>query len=623
IFSGGSSVVSAQDTSYLNSLRAPFKEQTRTVNELDITREYLERTLEESKFSLEIPEPNLRRSSDLFRVREFTFHRLVEYPKFGITRRRVQKLAEILRTKYMKEDDKVTQGFTINNLEELATYLESLRNQKNTRDLNQADLQKLVALIERQIASQGMTYSDLEEVTQAITRFYHRQGLFLAQVEIPAQEINDGVVALVVREGILGEISVLGNRYYNESQLNRPFRKHLKTLASYDKIEESLYLLNDYPGLKITGQFSPARKPGETILNLQVREEKKWSARLRADNHGSEFTSQNRVFASLDLFSPLGLGDQLELDLLQSIAPAASTFGHLNYSVPLDPSTRVITSYEQSVFTFDEANRELQALGVEDFTGRTYIFGLALERKLKRSRYFNLSGHVGYEDSEAKVGEGSLFTPPLEQYEHSRAGIIGLSGDILGDEIGTLNIAQLALKFGQRLENAANDDNRNFTLLKMETNSLFFVPLPFTDAQSRLILSTRSQYSEDSLPAYEQMILGGAAGVRGFAPELATTDIGILLNTEWYFDLPFKLDDYLQLALISDHAYGENNSGSGGDSPWVQLSSLGMLLKLNWSDNFTLRLSTSTPINTDSSDPNFDDDQDSLRLFADFTYFFN
>ena len=622
-FGLASSPAYSQNTDYLNSVRAPFKEQTRTVNELDITREYLERTLEESKFSLEIPEPALRRSSDRFRVREFTFHRLVEYPKFGITRKRVQKLAEKLRAKYMKEDEKLTKGFTINNLEELATYLESLQSEKRTRDLNEADLQKMVALVERQIASQGMSYSDLEEIAQTITRYYHRKGLFLAQVEIPAQEISDGVVALVVREGILGRIYVSDNEHYRRGQITLPFEKHMRTLASYDKVEESLYLLNDYPGLKITGQFSPSKKPGEIVLNLNVIEEKKWRARLRADNHGSGFTSQNRLFASLDLFSPLGLGDQLELDLLQSIAPAASTFGNINYSIPLGPRTRVRTSYEQSIFSFDEENPDIQEVGAENFTGHTYIFGVAMDRKLKRSRYFNLTGQIGFEDSEAKVGEGSVFTPPEEEFEHSRAGYIGLAGDLLGENIGTLNTAQLALKFGERLENSADEDEINFTLLKAETQSLFFIPLPFTESQSRFILTTRSQYTENALPSYEQMILGGAAGVRGFAPELATTDLGAILNTEWYFDLPFKLDDYLQLALISDHAYGEINNGSNRNNSWVHLSSVGVLFKLNWSDNFTARLTASSPIGIESSDPDFDDEQDSLQLFADFTYFFN
>ena len=69
---------------------------------------------------------------------------------------------------------------------------------------------------------------DLEELQKAVaklTKAYHDQGLTLAKVYVPPQEVKGGVVEIAVAEGGLGKIVVEGNTNYDADFI----RDHITT----------------------------------------------------------------------------------------------------------------------------------------------------------------------------------------------------------------------------------------------------------------------------------------------------------------------------------------------------------------------------------------------------------
>lgn len=600
----------------------------------DVAKEYLYRTLQENGplLDTDIPDRNQRVDGPRITVKKFDFHRLQDFPGYGINGAEVEAYAESLRVKYMKEDQVFASGYTRENLEELAAYLDKVGARQSVANLNAENLQQLIDIIKNQNEERGISYADLEEIANELTGFYRQRGLFLAQVKIPEQEVKDGVITLVVQEGVLGKVVVEDNKGYGNEVLSQPFNKSVGSLVSHTAMEEGLYLLNDLPGLNVTGYFTAGDAPGETALNLRVRNEERWSMAVRGDNHGSRFTGDKRAYVVGELFNPLGRGDRLTLGYLTSADPGNTDLYQASYSVPLwNARTSLNLSAERNEFELKDvdggSNSVINQLEIE---GYNESYAVGLEQKFYRSRDFNFSAALEYTDKKTKIQSIDAI---FDQAEHVQGGQLSFYVDGLAESVRMFNAANLRLGYGKHQLDVPEDRGNDFEKASIDTSSLFFVPLPFTDAESRLVLKSRWQYSEQSLPSFEQMSLGGAASVRGFTVRDFSADQAGVVSAEWYFDLPHFMNfevykghhfnDLVQFGLIADSGYGTLvNYESGYTDSWTYLASYGVIFKMNWSNLFSSQLTFSRPSSSKSSLDGIGDDAKSLQVYADFTFYF-
>ncbi|MGL6159778.1 ShlB/FhaC/HecB family hemolysin secretion/activation protein [Microbulbifer sp.] len=630
------------DSSFRSRVRAAFDQDAPTINEQDVTRDFEHRTRsEDPNLNTEIPKVSQRNRGPRITVREFRFHRLKEYPEFGITREAVEQFAEGLRIKFMKEDQLLASGYTADELEELALTLDGMNLRYESGDLGPAELRRLSNIIDQQNAERGLSYGDLEEIAAELTRFYRKQGLFLAQVQLPAQEVQNGVVTLVVQEGLLGQIAAEGNNNYSLEQLAAPFESQRGKLVNHEDIEEGLYLLNDLPALNITGYFSPGDNPGETRLNFKVRDENSWKAVVRFDNHGSIFTGDQRAFTSVDWLNPLGIGDALTVGYLKSyqtenLSGFGSDLGQFRYSLPLfGPRTRLQFSADYNEFSLRDDEDENNIINLLEITGVNESYALTLDHKFRRSRDFNLTGTFSLTDKQSNL-EAIIELP--DPGDHVYGGELGLYMDSLSSgAVRMLNILNAKLQYGEHQNEVEPLRGGEFAKFAADTSSLIFVPIPFTDTRSRLILKSRWQYSDKSLPAFEQFSLGGASGVRAFDVRDFSADQAGLLSAEWYFDFPDainprifgnRLNDILQVALIADGGYGVLNNyevspeGEKVNDDWSAFSGAGLLFKFSWQETFAGQVSLAWPTMSKSSIQGTGDDPDDPTIYADFSFFF-
>ncbi|WP_346838563.1 ShlB/FhaC/HecB family hemolysin secretion/activation protein [Microbulbifer sp. SAOS-129_SWC] len=628
------------DSSFRSRVRAAFDQNSATIDDTDVTQDFLRRTreAEDPNLNTDIPQVSQRNQGPRITVKKFQFLRLHEYPQYGIERKSVEKLAEQLRVKFMKEDKILANGYTKQNLVELASLLDSMNTRFNPEGLTASDLHKLVGVIEKQNAERGLSYGDLEEIAAELTRYYRQHGLFLAQVQIPAQEVENGVVTLTVQEGLLGQVAAEGNQKYSLAQLSEPFEDQRGKLVSHEKIEEGLYLLNDLPSLNITGYFSAGDKPGETKLNLKVRDESAWKMVTRFDNHGSTFTGDQRAYTSVDWLNPTGIGDALTIGYLKSSnagnlgSDFGSDLGQFRYSLPLfGARTRLHFSADYNTFSLHDTDNKDNVINLLDISGVNESYGISVDRKFRRSRDFNLTGSFGITDKKSDL-QAIIELP--DPGDHVYGGELGLYVDSLSSgAVPMLNILNTKLQYGEHQNPVDPLRGEEFTKFAADTSSLLFIPLPYTDAKSRLILKSRWQYSESSLPAFEQFSLGGANGVRAFDARDFSADRAALLSAEWYFDFPesinptlfgSRLSDLMQVALIADGGYGVvNNYEEGVHDDWATFSGAGVLFKLSWAEAFASQISVEWPTMSKSSIEGTGDDPDSPAIYADFSFFFH
>jgi hemolysin activation/secretion protein len=620
-------------SNFNKSLRGEFDRGVTPFSQSDITKDYLYRTVDENapKLDAAIPEQNFREEGPRILVKKFDFHRLQEFPEAGVTRDKVEGLAEELRVKYMKEDQTFASGYTRGELEELAGFLNKVGARENPENLTPESFQQFISIVKQQNAERGINYTDLEEITSELTHFYRRNGLFLAQVQIPAQEVKDGVISLTVQEGRLGKVVVEDNQRYSETALTTPFGSKLGGLVSHAEMEEGLYLLNDLPGLNVTGYFSAGDSPGETALNLKVRKEKNWKVAMRADNHGSTFTGDERLYTVGELLNPLGIGDTLTLGYLRSEDPGKSDLAQFKYSMPImGPRTRLEISADRNEFALEDGESENALINQLEIEGVNSTYALNLDHKFHRSRDFNLSAGIGLTQKKTDV---EAVVEEFARVEKVNGFELGMHVDGLGQSIQMLNIADVRVSFGSHQEDIAEERDEDFYKFALDTNSLFFVPLPMTDASSRLILKSRWQYSDSSLPAFEQMSLGGANGVRAYSVRDFSADQAVMVNAEWYFDFPefmnfdigtgHRLNDVMQFGLLADAAYGSIvNFEDELENDWARLAGLGFILKFNWDDALAANISFAKPVSSISSVEGVGEDAESVEIYADITFFF-
>lgn len=588
-------------------------------NAPDPERSYDERTQPQQVLGDDtIPPVRDRQIGPRIAVTAIRFDQLPVYPERGITNEAVTELVERLRRHYTHEDELFASGFTRGELEELAKQLQEMGASDNPDTLGGEQVTQLVETLRRQKRERGLSYADLDDIANQITRFYREHGLILAKAYIPAQKVENGTITFSVLEGKLGNVAVAGNKKYSEQTLTEPFKPQIGQAVDSRRIEETLYLLNDFPGLNTYGFFSAGNTPGTTDLNLQVRQEKPLRFTLRGDNYGSRFTGDQRLFGMLDWFNPLGIGDQLSLGWLQSRSPVSSRLGVFNYSLPVfSPRTRLSISYDHNDFSFDRSSEELRILGV---SGTNTNFTLALEHQLLRSRASNLS--VGVAVADKKTTLDSLFDLPGAD-EHVRSVEFRLNADHLSDRYRLLNMGALALQYGKFQNEVMEGRDDQYYKLALDTSSLKFMKLPYTDIDTRLLLRTKWRYSKSALPAFEQLSLGGADGVRAFTVSDFSADTATQITAEWYWPLPggAKVNELFQFGVFNDTAYGVQNSVTGADSDkWAYFSGFGVLLKFAWNDWFSAQFSVAHPSSSKSNLEGAGENAKSAQSFLSFTW---
>ncbi|WP_152558963.1 ShlB/FhaC/HecB family hemolysin secretion/activation protein [Endozoicomonas numazuensis] len=567
-------------------------------------------------------------------VSSFAFRNLPEYPEAGITREVIEKLTEDLRQDFMRVEDTLDSGFLKQDLEQLGQFLKQKREQ-GSDDLTIADLNELNALLRKQRSQRGLTYTDIVAITEEITRFYRERGLFLAKVFIPPQDVKQGIVQLDIVAGTLGKIVVEGSKKYSDEQLSEAFEGQVGDLVNNEKVEESIYLLNDLPGLNVYGFFEKGDNLGESNLNLQVRDEKEWQLTVRADNNGPEFTGENRLFIQGDWMNPTGIGDQLSLGGLKSFNPDNADLYQLRYSLPVyDSRTRLEFFFEQN--DYEVTSKDEQTINILGISGSNTTYSLTAMHQFKRSRAENFA--AGLRLSDKQSDRNSVVKDFLAEGDKAQALEMIFEGDHLSTRFKTLNMGRLGIQYGRfknEVDDARGDD---YYKIALNSNSLFFIPLPMTDSESRLIFKTKLRYGNTALPAFEQFSLGGSSGVRAYSPSEFSADTGVYLGAEMYFDVPerfdfdvyggYRLSDIVQYAIIADAAYGIENAYKSNEvderpvDPWAHLAGIGLLMRLNWMDKFASTLTFSKPVSDKSSTGSVGNDAE-WQLLADFTYYLN
>ena len=410
-----------------------------------------------------------------------------------------------------------------------------------------------------------LTLSELRGMASRIADYYHRNGYFVAQAYLPAQDIKEGAVTIAVLEGRYGNVTLRNQTNLSDALLNGL----LEGLNRGDTIaiaplEERLLLLSDLPGVTVRSTLIPGASVGASDLIVDVTPGQRVTGSVEADNAGNRYTGDLRVGATVNINEPLGQGDVFTVRGLTS--GSGLKYGRASYQAQFGRATAGV-AYTGLEYRLGKEFSSLQAHGTAQIGS---VYG---SYPLIRSRNTNLYALLNFDAKtfEDKVDATSTVTDKKAQV--LMASLFGNHRDTLGG--GGYSGYSLTWSYGdidietpgaRAVDAATARTNGHF-------NKVGFTAMRLQSLMGPLSLygAIKGQVASKNLDISEKMGLGGVYAVRAYPEGEAFADEGYVVNLETRLLLP-RFSEGLpgQLHLIAFVDTGtvtvNKNSWTAGDN---------------------------------------------------------
>ena len=406
----------------------------------------------------------------------------------------------------------------------------------------------------------SLTLSQLGQVADRITDYYHAHHYPLARAIIPAQSIKDGAVMIQVFEARYGKVTL-----ENKSRVTDPLLKAtLAPLKVGEVIEQTemdhvLLLLSDIPKIAVNAVIKPGETVGTSDLDVTTLPGPRWSGIASADDYGNKYTGRTRGGATVSLMDPFDHGDFLSLAGLSSGEDL--NYGRLSYESTLNGlGTRVGAAFSALHYKLGDP---LEAL---DGHGTAQVASLWVKQPLIRSQNLDLYAQVQYDRLTLR---DDLDASAIETDRHLNNGTATLTGDARdGLLAGAVSTGNVSLTYGrvafdngeaQLADGASARTQGNFS--KWNVNLARLQKLSAADG---LYLSFAGQWTSDNLDSSQKMVAGGPYTVRAYDLGAVSGDVGELGTVEYQRDLGAAWQGQWQASAFLDSEHVKVN-----ETPWV------------------------------------------------------
>ncbi|WP_396331541.1 ShlB/FhaC/HecB family hemolysin secretion/activation protein [Burkholderia anthina] len=420
------------------------------------------------------------------------------------------------------------------------------------------------------LVGRELSFGDLQQAASRITTYYREHGYVLARAYLPRQDIEHGVVRIAVVEGRYGQIEL-----HNRTRvLDRALRQPLASLqpgeiAHGNRLERSLMLLNEMPGVDAKGTLRPGAEPGTTDLVIDAERSRFATGSIELDNFGDPLTGRYRATGSVDVNAPLRVGDRFSLRGLTS--NTNQRYYRASYQLPVGPaSTRVGVAYSDMDYRIGGSLKDLRYHGGAD------VRSAFVTQPLLRSRRTSLDAQIVYENKHLRDVYGAFDVVNDKTVDLWSFGVSGNQQDTFGGGgrsgfSATLGIGHLSGNDPLDMDYYVHTQGR---FAKLNVSALRLQAL---GSRFQLYTQFSAQLSSRNLDSSEKFSLGGPYGVRAFALGAGSGDQGWQATAE----LRYLVAPGWQLSAFADTGRIQlSKQRWSRERNTVQLSSLG--IGANW-----------------------------------------
>jgi hemolysin activation/secretion protein len=376
------------------------------------------------------------------------------------------------------------------------------------------------------------TIETVKQAADALEKAYKDAGYSAVFVDIPEQEVTDGLVRLKVTEGRLESVHVRGERYYSRRQILAALPALEQGSApSFPALQKELTELNARtPDRVVTPVLKAGAEPGSVDVDLDVKDKLPLQGFVSYDDRHTADTTPNRATVGLSYDNLWGRQDTF--GLMYQTAPAntndaevliANYLGHIG------------SGDSEAALSYTRTYSNVLALGTLGVLGKGSIYGAHWLKPIDSSATGSQNLNLGADykdvltsvlpDSAVTAGGAApgAVTAPVKYVDWSavysgnwiRGGFLYSAS--LGFNVGVRGLINSSDQF----ENARYNAYPNYFYVRMGFGAT--QPLPWGLAfQERL----SAQWSDSPLVNNEQFSLGGVDTVRGYLEAEALGDSG-------------------------------------------------------------------------------------------------
>jgi hemolysin activation/secretion protein len=364
-----------------------------------------------------------------------------------------------------------------------------------------------------------VTLFDLQQISNAITNKYHRDGFFLSRAVLPPQKIDKGIVHILVIEGYVDQVVVSGHTTSSVEKLLKAYGEKIKQFKplNYKDLEQYVLLMNDLPGISVRTVLLPSKTNlGATTLTFVV-EQKRVTGNLDYNNYGSRYLGPYKADVGLEFNGLMG-ADSLTLEAMHTLDDEMGYF-QVDYRRPIGTNGLMLNLGGE--YTLTHPGDVLESLDIE---GKSRRFIVSVNYPVIRSRAKNLLINFSFEWLDT---QSDMLT--LHYFEDN---IRSLRAKATYDFIDSKNgINFLSVEFSQGLpifgagsSEAISRVDGEETYTKVNFYASHLQPLPNSFSA---LLSLEGQYAFQPLLSSEEFGFGGRDFGRGYYPSEITGDSGL------------------------------------------------------------------------------------------------
>jgi hemolysin activation/secretion protein len=447
--------------------------------------------------------------------------------------------------------------------------------------LNNADIEKAVY----PFMGEHKTIEDVEQARSALEKTYQEAGYLTVSVSIPQQEVDKGLVRLLVTEGKIERLQVVDAKYHTLSEIKSRTPQFAEgSVPHFPTAQKELGTLNRNQNRQVTPVLRPGKSPGTVEVDLQVKDKLPVHGNLELNDRYSPNTRELRLNAGIkydNLFQKdhsLGLNMQVSPEDTNEVKVFSGT-----YVIP-----RMNGDYFAAYAVASDSN--IAAVGDINVLGKGYIVGTRYIKPLPLSDGFYHSLTLGldykiFKENLFLLGADTSINTPISYWATS----VGYDANIQSGYGQTQ--ASVVLNMAPRLmgnnntefDHKRNGARANYAYLRADAKHLYTFDSGWA-LQGKLAWQLASQ----ELISTEQFTIGGVESVRGYTESSRLGDSGVSGSVE--LRTP-PLAQYLKQHRFADYikdfyAYTFMDAGRvqvrspAGLEPHYELYSAGLGFKL-------------------------------------------
>lgn len=389
----------------------------------------------------------------------------------------------------------------------------------------------------------GKSIKDVEAARKALENAYHTHGYQTVLVNIPPQEVGNGVVRLAVLESPVGELNIKGSRYHSLDVIRAKMPDLLPgSTPNFNEVQKELADVNHTQDLHVTPVLRASTTPGAVDVDLDVQDSLPLHAMLEVNNRYSPNTAHIRTIGEIS-YDNLFQSDQSVSIQYQTAPehPENAKIWSISYVIPTHGGP-IFALYAVS------SDSNIAAVGSLNIIGNGNIYGLRVIEPLpspSANFYHSFTGGFDFKDFKQDVqiqGSDDLASParyaPFSvdysatwlgeaDPKHASAAISG------GRSSTNLDIgASFLVRF------IGGTDATQFAIKRAGADPSYMTLHPSLSRQQwlpgnwSLYGKVEGQLASGPLISNEQFGVGGADSVRGYAESERLGDNGVQGSVE-------------------------------------------------------------------------------------------